>query len=157
MNRETLWLRLFNRRDHTMGRLALRSVSSYYYLLLKVFLLWIDSASGIALEIELRGKSRYRGPSFLSLWSGILADEAEQAQRNQTSNWKLKKHASSKQTTNRNNRNCNRTRNLNRNCFRYTSKVIAIQHASQSELTSCCTYSLSLCLSLSSDQSWQAG
>lgn len=36
--------------------------------------------------MELRGKSHYRGPSFLSLWSGILADEAEQAQRNQTSN-----------------------------------------------------------------------
>lgn len=64
-----------------------------------VFLLWIDSASGTALEIELREKSRYRGPSFLSLWSGTLADEAEQAQRNQTSNWKLKEHASSKQTT----------------------------------------------------------
>lgn len=30
--RETLWLRLFNRGDHTMDRLALRSVSSYYYL-----------------------------------------------------------------------------------------------------------------------------
>lgn len=51
-----------------------------------MFLLWIHSASGIALEIELRGKSRYR--SHLFVVGGLLADEAEQA-RTEEEDWLL--------------------------------------------------------------------